>query len=90
MEDMEIRDLAAVSLYALGYKNHNTWSARVPSGFFVGVEGGERPVFVDEYASRYHVSTATPALDGVNGLTNISVTVFRLITTLPSITPRQI
>ena len=70
MEDMEIRDLAAVAMYALGYKSPETWSGRVPTGFFEGVEGGARPEFVDEYASRYHVSTETPAKGTDGYITN--------------------
>lgn len=42
--DMEIRDTAAVVLYALDYDAPETWTARVPSGLFKGVTAGERPV----------------------------------------------
>ncbi len=44
--EMENRDMAAVVLYALGLgdKQPETWTSRVPSGRFKGVEGKESPV----------------------------------------------
>jgi formylglycine-generating enzyme required for sulfatase activity len=44
--EMENRDMAAVVLYALGLgdKQPETWTSRVPSGLFKGVEAKERPV----------------------------------------------
>ena len=41
--EMELRDTAAVVLHALGYKQPQTWTGRVPSGLFQGVEAGPRP-----------------------------------------------
>ena len=48
--EMENRDMAAVILYALGLgdKQPETWTSRVPSGLFKGVEAKERPVFSDK------------------------------------------
>ena len=46
VEGFEIRDTAAIVLYALGYEQPASWTARVPSGLFVGVTAGERPVWV--------------------------------------------
>ena len=46
--DMEIRDIAAIVLHALGYEKPTTWTARVPSGLFKGVVAGERPVYIDK------------------------------------------
>lgn len=43
--DVEIRDIAAIACYALGLEQPETWSARVPSGLFDGVEAGERAEF---------------------------------------------
>ena len=45
IENLEIRDTAAIVLYALGYENMQpeTWTARVPSGLFEGVVATERP-----------------------------------------------
>lgn len=45
VEDFEIRDTAAIVLYALGYEQPESWTARVPSGLFEGVIAGERPVW---------------------------------------------
>lgn len=43
IEGFEIRDTAAIVLYALGYEQPASWTARVPSGLFEGVTAGERP-----------------------------------------------
>ena len=45
IEGFEIRDTAAIVLYALGYEQPETWTARVPSGLFEGVTAGERPTW---------------------------------------------
>ena len=45
IDDFEIRDTAAIVLYALGYEQPETWTARVPSGLFEGVTAGERPTW---------------------------------------------
>ena len=44
--DVEVRDIAAIVLTGLGLESCQpaTWTARVPSGLFVGVEAKERPV----------------------------------------------
>ncbi len=44
--EMGIRDTASVILYALGLADRQpvSWTSRVPSGMFEGVEAGERPV----------------------------------------------
>jgi len=42
--EMEIRDIASIVLHALDLKQPETWTSRVPSGVFEGVEAGERPV----------------------------------------------
>lgn len=46
--DMQIRDNAAIILHAFGYAVPETWTARVPSGVFVNVEAGARPVYPRE------------------------------------------
>lgn len=43
IESLEIRDTAAIVLYALGYEQPATWTARVPSGLFEGVSATDRP-----------------------------------------------
>ena len=69
--DMEIRDTAAVVLYALGYEQPKTWTAVVPSGIFGGVEAPEeRPVYVDTESERYHETEATPSPDSEGYVTN--------------------
>ena len=70
IEDMEIRDTAAIVLHALGYEAPETWTARVPSGLFKGVEATERPVYVDKDNSRYHETEATPEKDSDGYVTN--------------------
>ncbi len=47
--EMENRDMAGIILYALGLgdKQPETWTSRVPSGLFKGVEAKERPVYGD-------------------------------------------
>jgi len=46
-ESIEIRDIAAIVLFALGYDCPDTWTARVPSNLFVGVTAKTRPVYTD-------------------------------------------
>ena len=58
--EMEIRDTAAIVLHALGHEVPETWTAKVPDGLFEGVEGQERPVYVDINSDRYHPSVPTP------------------------------
>ena len=71
IEDMEIRDTAAVVLHALGYDLPDTWTARVPSGLFEGVEAGERPVWVDKESPRYHETQPTPAVGSEAYITSV-------------------
>lgn len=62
IQDMEIRDNAAIILHALGIEQPETWTARVPSGLFEGVTAGERPVYELTYLydHRTHESSETP------------------------------
>lgn len=71
IEDMEIRDTAAVVLYALGYAQPDTWTARVPAGLFEGVEATERPVWVDTESPRYHETQPTPDIGSNGYITNV-------------------
>ena len=43
IQDMELRDIAAVALYALGVEQPENMTGRVPSGIFEGAGGEERP-----------------------------------------------
>ena len=71
IEDMEIRDTAAVVLYALGYDLPDTWTALVPSGLFEGVEAIERPVWVDKESPRYHETQPTPEIGSDKYITTL-------------------
>ena len=71
IQDMEIRDTAAVVLSALGYDLPATWTARVPSGLFEGVEAIERPVWVDTESPRYHETQPTPAIGSDSYITSV-------------------
>lgn len=59
-EDMSIRDVAAITAYALGLEAPESWTARIPAGIFEGVGGGERPVYVSESNTRYRECKVTP------------------------------
>ena len=70
--DMEVRDTAAVVLYALGLEAPKTYTARVPSGLFGGVEAPlERPSYVNTDSDRYHETQSTPDVDSEAFITNI-------------------
>ncbi len=62
--EMAVRDTASVVLYALGLgdKQPESWTSRVPSGLFEGVEAGERPVYTIQYAfaHRTHEPVVAP------------------------------
>ncbi|MBQ4192746.1 MAG: alkaline phosphatase family protein, partial [Clostridia bacterium] len=72
IKDMGIRDTASVVLTALGLadKQPDTWTARVPSGLFAGVEAKERPVYTISYlyGHRTHESAPTPAAETLTSL----------------------
>ncbi len=60
--DAGIRDLAAITAYALGVDLPETWTARVPSGVFTGVEAAERRIpVIPQAAHRTHANVPTPA-----------------------------
>ena len=73
IEDMEIRDSASIVLHALGYEQPESWTGRVPSALFEGVEAGERPVYTIKYAfeHRTHESVATPAVGSGNSVVDV-------------------
>lgn len=71
IEDMEIRDTASIILYALGYEQPDTWTGRVPSGLFEGVNAQDRPVWVDTESPRYHETLPTPEIGADNYITTI-------------------
>ena len=67
--DMEIRDCPSVILYALGYEQPDSWTGRVPSGLFEGVEAGERPVSSEGNGG--HVNVDTPKRGSGNYITDV-------------------
>ena len=71
IEDMEIRDTAAIVLHALGYEQPDTWTARVPSGLFEGVTAITRPVWEDKESPRYHETQPTPSITSDKYITNM-------------------
>ena len=64
--EMEVRDIASIVLYALGLidSQPKTWTSRVPSGVFSGVEASERPLCVVDYdyEHRTHENVPTPEI----------------------------
>jgi len=54
--EMGVRDTASIVLYALGYEQPSSWTGRVPSGLFEGVEAGERPVYEIQYSKEYRTA----------------------------------
>ena len=60
--DIEIRDIAAIVLHALGLEKPDTWTARIPSGVFEGIEAEERVEYEYPENIRYtHEGEDTPA-----------------------------
>ena len=67
--EMGIRDTASIVLYALGLEDRQpaSWTSRVPSGVFEGVEAGERPAGMarppikPEVPHRLHETVPAPA-----------------------------
>ena len=72
IEDFEIRDTASIVLYALGYEQPASWTSRVPSGLFEGVEASERPVWVkpEKQLSDYVDKTVISHLTFDDGITD--------------------
>ena len=68
--EMEVRDVAAVVLHALGYTAPETWTAKVPDNLFEGVQGQERPVYEDTESPRFHATVDTPAKGSDGYITN--------------------
>lgn len=62
--DMNIRDTAAFVLHALGVKQPETYTARVPLGIFADVTACPRFEYHDIDLPRYHIPMDTPAFNG--------------------------
>ena len=62
IKDMQLRDIAAITLYALGIDIPETYSGRVPNGIFEGVGGGKHGADyrdADRKKYRNHKTTKT-------------------------------
>ena len=70
IRDMEIRDTAAIVLYALGLGKPSTWTARVPAGVFRNVPAGRRQTYETEFSvpHRTHESVPTPSIDALRSV----------------------
>ena len=66
IQNPEVRDIAAISAYALGLDFPETWTGIVPGGLFMGVEAMERhemdPEDIPMSKYRKHQTEATPAI----------------------------
>jgi len=82
IQEMDLRDNAAVVLYALGYEPYDTCTARVPSGLFRGVTAEERPVYNYTLAHRTHQTEPTPAIGSGEAITDV-LGADRILTYLP-------
>ena len=60
IENMYIRDTAAVALHALGIEMPKTYTAHVPTGIFADVVAKERREYHDPDSPRYHLPEPTP------------------------------
>ena len=63
--EMLVRDIASITAYALGVEQPETWTSRVPSDLFDGVEATERPVYENIVYDRSHETVPTPT-EGVS------------------------
>lgn len=70
--DMAIRDTAAITLHALGYKAPATWTARVPGGLFAGVAAAERKYYSPAGSPRAWGSVPTPEKGGAYYVTSFT------------------
>ena len=62
MGEADLRDIASISLYALGLEQPDTYTGRVPSGVFPGVEATERHEYKPQNIEGYvHEGDPTPA-----------------------------
>ncbi len=60
--DPDVRDIAAITAYALGLPLPETWTATIPDGVFTGVSGRKRPENVTPPSLvRHHDTIPTPA-----------------------------
>ncbi len=64
--DVEVRDIPAIAAYALGLEIPDTWTGRIPTGVFPGVEATERKeAEIPVSENRKHTTEPTPSLSEV-------------------------
>ena len=72
IQNPEVRDIAAISAYALGLDFPETWTGIVPGGLFQGVEAMERhemdPEDIPVSEFRGHKTEATPEIGDLTGV----------------------
>jgi len=69
--EMETRDIAGIVLFALGCEQPDTWTARVPSGLFEGVQAKERPIYEMPYDKPQRIHEVQPTPDKGNSIMNL-------------------
>lgn len=82
--DVEVRDIASVVLMGLGLEasQPESWTARVPSGLFEGVEARERPVYEIKYNYPHRTHESSPTPEGDASVVNL-LGKDRILTYLP-------
>ena len=63
IEDMELQDVAAVVLYALGIEQPEIQTGRIPKGIFPGIGGGKRKQTVDLSGTMDHYGNGVSAAE---------------------------
>ncbi len=77
IEDMAIRDTAAIVLYALGVDIPETWDGRVPSGLFEGVTAYPRkPMKIAISQTRSHDANAVPGPSSIEEIVGKDLNVY--------------
>lgn len=76
--EMLVRDIASITAYALGVEQPETWTSRVPSGLFDGVDATERPVYENIVYDRSHETVPTP-VEGSDGYISSYITDKKLL-----------
>ncbi len=75
IEDMEVRDVAAVVLHAFGLDAYEPeiWTGRVPTGLFEGVTAGERKAdtFAPVNTARNHETEVTPEIGSGSSVVDV-------------------
>ena len=70
IENMYIRDTAAIALHALGIEQPDTYTSLVPNGIFADEKDNVRLEYHDPDAPRYRIPEATPTVESQGYITN--------------------